>query len=248
MSSCNNNMIQFIDWSNFKNIKTIEKGVLPNRICCIMVEYNGNKKVLKEMDKGMNYGLDYTVIDKCKHIFGLNHMNIIQIKSNKGLVKIDKTSKTYVDNNKIDDKDCIYCMMDYWENIGCLGKNKDKLNNVKIIKECLKIRYFDGLFRSSDNVMRNILINCDGELLSIDEDDLFGKRKYIFNMNGDWCRDKCDKELIDEVIDDLLENKDEYKEKVNEVMIQYGMDHHCKEFNERFDNYREIVDNEWDIY
>ena len=101
MSSCNN--IEFIDWSNFKNIKTIENGVLPNRLCCIIVEYNGDKKILKEMDKNMNYGLDYMIIDKCKHIFGLNHMNMIQIKSNKGLVKIDKTSKTYVDNNKIDD-------------------------------------------------------------------------------------------------------------------------------------------------
>ena len=112
----------------------------------------------------------------------------------------------------------------------------------------MKIRYFDGLFRSSDNVMRNILINQDGELLSIDEDDIFGKRKYIFNMNGDWCRDKCDKKLIDEVIDEFLENKEVYKKRVNEIMIQYGMGHHCQEFNERYNQYKEIVDYEWDIY
>ena len=248
MSVNANANIKFIDWNKFVNIQIIEKGVLPNRLCCIIVEYNGDKKILKEMDKNMNYGLDYMIIDKCKHIFRLNDMNMVRIKSNQGLIKLDKKKKTYVDNNKIGLKDCIYCMMDYWENIGCLGKNKDKLNNTKIIKECLKIRYFDGLFRSSDNVLRNILINQDGELLSIDEDDIFGKRKYILNMNGDWCRDKGDKKLIDEVIDEFLENKEEYKKRVNKIMIQYGMGHHCQEFNERYNQYKEIVDYEWDIY
>ena len=41
----------------------------------------------------------------------------------------------------------------------------------------MKIRLFDGLFMSSDNILKNILVNEYGDLLSIDEGDLFGKRK-----------------------------------------------------------------------
>jgi hypothetical protein len=138
-------------------------------------------------------------------------------------------------------------MMDYWDNIGDLGKNKDKLKDIKVVEECLKIRYFDGLFRSSDNILRNILVNEDGELLSIDEGDIFGKRKYILNMNSDWCRISCDKVLVDKVINYFIENKEMLKIKVKEVMIKYDFDK-SKEFNERIDNYKDIVDYEWDIY
>ena len=138
-------------------------------------------------------------------------------------------------------------MMDYWDNIGDLGKNKDKLKDIKVVEECLKIRYFDGLFRSSDNILRNILVNEGGELLSIDEGDIFGKRKYILNMNSDWCRISCDKVLVDKVINYFIENKEMLKIKVKEVMIKYDFDK-SEEFNERIDNYKDIVDYEWDIY
>ena len=52
----------------------------------------------------------------------------------------------------------IYCIMDYFENIGDLGKNKNLLNMEYIRKEMWKIRLYDGLFRSSDNILRNILM------------------------------------------------------------------------------------------
>ena len=77
------------------------------------------------------------------------------------------------------EEDAIYCMMDYFESVGDLGKNKKYLKDESVANEALKIRLFDGLFRSSDNVLRNILVNKDGELLSIDEGDMFGKRKLI---------------------------------------------------------------------
>ena len=137
--------------------------------------------------------------------------------------------------------------MDYWENIGDLGKNKDKLVHINVVKECIKIRYFDGLFRSSDNILRNILVNDKNELLSIDEGDMFGKRKYILNMNSDWCRINCDKILVDEIIIDIVNNKEYYKREVNKIMLEYKLDY-CKEFNDRIDNYKEIVDYEWNIY
>ena len=101
-----------------------------------------------------------------------------------------------MNNTSFTDQASIYCMMDYFENIGDLGKNKEFLKDERVLKECLKIRLFDGLFRSSDNILRNILVNEEGILLSIDEGDIFGKRSAIFNKN-DWeiksysnCRSK----------------------------------------------------------
>ena len=242
-----NNNLNLVDWSNFKLIKIIEEGVCGGKLPCIIVEYNGEKKILKEMGKSMDYGLDYIVVDKCKKLFGLKDMNMKRIKSNKGLVKINVKGKSYVNNCKIDNKECIYCMMNFWDNISDLGKNKDKLSDISVVKECLKIRYFDGLFRSSDNILRNILINDKNELLSIDEGDIFGKRKYILNMNSDWCRLNCKKDLIDTIIDEFIKNKEYYKKEVNKIMLKYNFDY-CKEFNERIDKYKEIVNNEWDIY
>lgn len=243
----NIDILEFIDWKDIEVVKIIEEGVCGGKLPCIIVNYSGDKKILKEMGKSMNYGKDYIIVDECKKLVGLKDMNMKRIRSNKGLVKKDKKKRSYVNNCKIDDKDCIYCMMDYWDNIGDLGKNKDKLKDIKVVEECLKIRYFDGLFRSSDNILRNILVNEDGELLSIDEGDIFGKRKYILNMNSDWCRISCDKVLVDKVINYFIENKEMLKIKVKEVMIKYDFDK-SKEFNERIDNYKDIVDYEWDIY
>ena len=243
----NIDILEFIDWKDIEVVKIIEEGVCGGKLPCIIVNYSGDKKILKEMGKSMNYGKDYIIVDECKKLVGLKDMNMKRIKSNKGLVKKDKKKRSYVNNCKIDNKDCIYCMMDYWDNIGDLGKNKDKLKDIKVVEECLKIRYFDGLFRSSDNILRNILVNEDGELLSIDEGDIFGKRKYILNMNSDWCRISCDKVLVDKVINYFIENKEMLKIKVKEVMIKYYFDK-SKEFNERIDNYKDIVDYEWDIY
>jgi hypothetical protein len=199
------------------------------------------------MTKLLNYGKDYIVIDKCKKLVGLNDLNMKRFKCNKGLVKIDSKKRTYVNNNKIDNKECIYCMMNYWDNIGDLGKNKDKLKDINIVKECLKIRYFDGLFKSSDNILRNILVNDNGDLMSIDEGDLFGKRKYILSMNSDWCRINCSKDLVDEVINNFIENKEYLKKEVKKIMEYYNLNYIDK-FNKRIDNYKEIVNYEWDIY
>ena len=44
--------------------------------------------------------------------------------------------------------------MDYWPNIGDLGKHKEVMEDITVKREALKIRLFDGLFRSSDNIPR----------------------------------------------------------------------------------------------
>lgn len=167
-----------------------------------------------------------------------------RIKCDKTLVKIDEKKISYVKNCKIGERECIYCMMDYWENVGDLGKNKKFLNDEDIVYECLKIRLFDGLFNSSDNILRNILVNEKGELLSIDEGDLYGKRKTIFNVKGDWCKKNVSDELLVICLEEIVWNVEEKKREVCKTMDYYGLDYK-KEFCKRIDDYKGIVLDEW---
>ena len=111
-------------------------------------------------------------------------------------------------------------------------------------KEVYKIRLYDGLFRSSDNIMRNILVNKDGDVLSIDEGDLFGKRGKIFNKNEIKKMAGCPiyKSLITEILKEMFENKEEKKEYIMKVLTENGFD--ITEFSQRFDNYSCIVNEE----
>ena len=135
-------------------------------------------------------------------------------------------------------------MMDYWENIGDLGKNKNMLDDIDVKKESIKIRLFDGLFRSSDNILRNILVNDTGSLLSIDEGDIYGKRAKVFNKN-DWHKSNCSPYEFKVVLDDLLSNENEKLEIVKKQMMYYEFSNEIYDmFENRFKNYREIVMNE----
>ena len=244
MRKQNSETLECIDWSEFSDVKILEDGVCGGKVCCIKATYREKPYILKEMKESMNYGLDYILIDKCKTLFGLRDMNMKRIKSNQGQLKIDPTKTSYVNNVKIGDKDCVYCMMDYWSNIGDLGKHKEVMQDESVKREALKIRLFDGLFRSSDNIPRNILVNESNQLLSIDEGDIFGKRQNVFNKN-DWFTkpENCSKELFNEVLDDLLNNS-VIKLSSIEKNFKYYQSMNFQEFKERFDGYREIIMNE----
>ena len=53
------------------------------------------------MKESMNYGLDYILVDKCKELFGLRHMNMRGLDCDQGQVKIDPKGISYVGNVKI---------------------------------------------------------------------------------------------------------------------------------------------------
>ena len=233
-------VLEFIDWSEFSDVKILEEGVCGGKVCCIKATYKEKPYILKEMRESMNYGLDYILIDKCKPLFGLRDMNMRRIKSNQGQLKIDPSKISYVGNVKIGEKECVYCMMEYWPNIGDLGKHKEVLQDESVKREALKIRLFDGLFRSSDNIPRNILVNESSQLLSIDEGDIFGKRDKIFNKN-DWFTKNCSKEYIKSVVEELVSFQG--LGEVKNLFEKYQFMNY-DEFEERFMNYMEIVMNE----
>ena len=230
--------IDFIDWKEFTSIKVIDEGVCGLKVPCIKVNYKDKTYIIKEMRKSFNYGRDYLFLDSLKPLFNIKSMNMKRIKSNFGIERVDLSIKTFRKNWKFEKRDTIYCLMDYFENIGDLGKNKHFLKDKSILKECLKIRLYDGLFRSSDNILRNILVNKKGELLSIDEGDIYGKRKSIFNKN-DFCAKTEYIKLIDTIITEFdLKNKLNIVEKNLKL---FKFENYILEMKSRFNDFNNIV-------
>ena len=123
-----------------------------------------------------------------------------------------------------------------------MGKNKGFLGRDEVVRDSLKIRLFDGLFRSSDNILRNILVNKDGVVLSIDEGDIYGMRKLVFNKNDWFCRSdnlEKTKKVIDEILGewDLMGMRDG----VESEMVRWGFGEKIEEMKSRFSDYREIM-------
>lgn len=236
--------LEMVDWSRFEIVKVIEEGVCGGKKCCIIVKFEGKRYVLKEFGKSLNWGRDYMMMDECKKEFGLLDLEMRRIRSNRGMEKVDKSKRSLVGNWMFEEKESVYCMMKYYENIGDLGKNKEVLVDEKLKKELLKIRLFDGLFRSSDNILRNVLVGKDKELISIDEGDCFGKRQNIFNKRGDWCVKNMDRDMLEECLVSFDKIREEKMEYMVEKLREYGLESKVEEFRERFSKFREIVNSE----
>jgi hypothetical protein len=160
-----------------------------------------------------------------------------------GLKVIDKNIRSFIKNWQFSERDVIYSMMDDFDNIGDIGKNKNLLENDAIYKECLKIRLYDGLFRSSDNIMRNILVNSDGKVMSIDENDIYGKRKLVFGRKNDYYVNKNNiakcKIVSIEIIDEWdLESKISI---ISKMMTLHKFGDMIEEMQTRFMNYKDIL-------
>ena len=237
--------LEKLSFNEFSGLKILEDGVCGGKVPCIEITYKNQKYILKQMGESMNYGKDYIFMDECKSIFDLWSMEMRRVVCDKKLVKKDPKIKTFVNNNVFKDEKAIYCMMDYFENIGDLGRNKDFLKDESILKECLKIRLFDGLFRSSDNILRNILVDKDGSLLSIDEGDIYGKRYRIFNHNEYCCKKNISDDILNDVIEDILSEKETKIKLIEKKMSIYGFQKYISEFKDRFDNYKSIIMSEW---
>jgi hypothetical protein len=244
----NNSKLEVIKFDKFSNIDVLEDGVCGLKVCCIRVEYNGTSYILKEMRKSFNYGKDYAFIDELKDLFGVKPINMKRIKCDKYMTRIDTKKKTLVKNWKFIDGEAYYCMMNLFDNIGDIGKHKEFLEDQNVFINCLKIRLYDGLFCSSDNIQRNILVNSNKELLSIDEGDIYGKRKNIFNKN-DWFTKAVNLEktkiISNKIIEQwILESKIDI---VKETLIKYGFSDKVDTMKERFLNYKNIIKNELNI-
>jgi hypothetical protein len=234
---------------NFALEKVFDKGVCSMKKPCMLVRrfVDGERVVLKYMSKTLNYGIDYECIDSLKSEFALTALNVQRITCDIEFSLVDKTKKNYGNNWKLETGDVksVWCMMKYYENAGDVGENKEFVcNKTALLEEMYKIRLFDGLFRSSDNNMRNILLSADKtKLISIDEGDLFGKRTCVFGSK-EWCVKnvwflKNWERLIDEFIYGV--NKEGRLQIIVARLKKYGFEGKVVECIERYNNYKEII-------
>jgi hypothetical protein len=234
--------LEVIPLDSFNDIEVLQDGVCGLKVCCIKASYNGNTYILKEMRKSFNYGRDYVLLDELKEEFGIRAINMQRIKCDQHLTRVDKSKRTLVNNWKWDYEETYYCKMEIFDNIGDLGKHKQLLEDNNIFRECLKIRLYDGLFCSSDNILRNILVNLSKQLLSIDEADIYGKRKEIFNKK-DWFLKNENKNKAKEYAEEII-NEWDLENKINMVkdtLIKYGFSDKVDIMTNRFLDYKNIV-------
>jgi hypothetical protein len=138
-------------------------------------------RVWKEGRSSMNLNRDYECVDACKEVFGLRPIGIDRVKCDWHLEKIDSTNPEWTDNwqaVKVE-KPVVYARMRVIGDGVMLQHRKHLLDDPQCVAMLLRIALFRGIFRVTDFCLRNVLIDSDGTLVSIDEHDI-GKRKSVF--------------------------------------------------------------------
>ena len=203
-------------------IKLCSDVVCGNKVVCF--EYDG--KIYKEGRKSMNYNLDYYVFDRCKELFGLNCIGMELRLGKFRIVKKEKSVLSYKDNWMVEktEEEVVYCVMNKIGNCEMLIEKKEEVvKNAEWLKEYCRIGMVRGIFRVSDFNMRNVLMDGNGELVSIDENDILGKRKDVFGMKNRAVLKELKKneKLLMELLQEIWEVD---FETVEEIVKKYGFD------------------------
>lgn len=203
----------FIKFDNLGKIELCRDHVCCNKAMVFSCILGGKKVALKEMRKSFNYGIDSIIIDKYKSDVGMKKLNVKRIKSDKIIRRIDEKKLSWKDNWKLVNEECIYLVMDYFENVGSLVDNKHLRNDPKVKKDFLISFIYRGLWRLPDSGYTNTLVDKDKNILSIDENNI-GSAKHIFG--------KCNLKKvysITEVLDtlDFIKSNVKIKEIVSDI-------------------------------
>ena len=224
----NNMNMEFIDGSEIKEneIRICMEKTCGNKVMCF--EYDG--MIWKESRASFEYNKDYELVDNCKMMFGLNKIGMKRIESNFRIEKINKKESSWINNwNKIMAKEnerVVYCLMKKignGENISQYKNKKKLLMKKEVAKEIAKIAMFRGIFRVTDFNMRNILLENDETLVSIDEGDI-GKRKSIFGAREKWLKTYLNNEIMQDAYNDIIMKKEEKKKEIKKWMEKYDYD------------------------
>ena len=237
------------------NVDEIElmEGARAGKLPCGRARIKGVGVVIKPMTKGLNYGMDYIYIDKQKKLFGLKDLNIklrkipgktLTLKCTEEQDEYGNTVKhksyKWEDN---EDGQVIAIMTDV--NVKAnLSKCKDLLKNQANYREMLKIRLFNGFFRTSDNTLSNILVDENDEMWAIDENDIYGRRKDVFNKKEHVKSSAfLTTELVESVIDEL--NFEAHQQTLIDGLSTFfpraSCEYYEREILERARNYKQIV-------
>ena len=217
--------MRFVDGSGIKEeeIRICMKKTCGNKVMCF--EYNG--QIWKESRASFEYNKDYELVDSCKEIFGLKKIGMERIESNFRIEKIEKKKSEWSGNwRKVmtGGEKVVYCLMRKIGDGGNFSENKDKkklLENQEVLKEIAKIAMFRGIFRVTDFNLRNILIDNDGSLVSIDEGEI-GKRKSIFGGREKWLKKHLTNAIMNEAYSDIWNDHWGKKAEICRQMKKFG--------------------------
>jgi len=221
----------------FTSVKMITDGLCGGKLPCFHAVFKGEKKIIKPFSERLNFGLDYAYVDAQKQYFNIPALNIklVEIPGH-AIIKYDNEFKL------ITNSECrqVFAVMDEIIHKGDLGKNKQLLDDELNYDEMLKIRCVNGIFRTSDNILRNILVRSDNVFVPIDENDILGKRDLIFNKLEPIKQSKYwSKERIIKIIKSL--NIGKWKTIILNNLTDYGLENKFAELSSRMDSYEEIV-------
>ena len=209
--------LKYIAMEDMKFVKLCLKNPCGKKVMCFVVEYQGNEYVLKEGKKSMNYNEDYEVVDSLKEIFGLNHIGMRRIFSNKAMVKVDDSKMEWCDNWKfVEKEDIVYSMMSY---IPGVRFNHSKNITRELELEYMKIGLFRGITMASDFNVTNVF-ELEGKLYSMDEHDILGKRVHMIGQKNMRYYKKYESELSG-IFEDLYRDIDEKKERIVEKLKSF---------------------------
>ena len=217
--------MRFVDGSGIKEeeIRICMEKTCGNKVMCF--EYNG--QIWKESRASFDYNKDYELVDSCKEMFGLKKIGMERIESNFRIEKIEKKKSEWPGNwRKVmtGDEKIVYCLMRKIGNGGNFSENKDKkklLENKEVLKEIAKIAMFRGIFRVTDFNLRNILIDDDSSLVSIDEGEI-GKRKSIFGGREKWLKKHLTSSILTEAYSDIWNDHWGKKAEICKQMKKFG--------------------------
>jgi hypothetical protein len=221
----------------FCNVRMITEGLCGGKMPCFFAFYGGTERVVKPFGKSLNFGLDYAFVDSQKHKFGIPSLNVKLIHvENLAVEKLDERFVLNESSSSIQ----VFAVMDVVKNKGDLGKNKEILTIEDKFDEMLKIRLFNGLFRTSDNILRNILVDDEERFVPIDENDILGKREKIFNAIEPIKQSKFwTNERIVRLIQEL--RIQEHKESILSDLCLFELQEKRSELEKRLDSYETIV-------
>ena len=202
--------LEHVEISDDAEIKICMEKTCGGKVMCF--ECNG--EIWKEGRKSMGFNRDYVCIDTCKPAFGLQQIGMRRITANFRIEKIDKKTSVWKDNWKLvktDDK-VVYCIMrkiGKGVSLGIMKAQKSPMmSNPEVLKELAKIAMFRGVFRATDFCLRNVLLEDDDSLTSIDEGDM-GKRKSIFGAREKWMVRAMNKdEIIGQALREIMESRE----------------------------------------
>lgn len=183
-------------------------------------------------------GNDYAYVDAQKVYFGLNRLNVTVTTMNHRLTRTGKKRYEFVDGRQK------YYSMDRIDVACDLGRRKKMLETYEVFEEMLKIRLFNGLFATSDNILRNILVDVHDRLYAIDENDVFGKRKKIFNAKEPIKRSPFfNRNVLDKILNAF--DLERLKPILLKNLIEWNLDKHVEALARRIDDYRDICASEF---